>query len=141
MCMYFHGMPCNVILNKQKWPIVELITVATNNKAFVVSGTNHKPQTNTSHKQTHSTRCLWLVHQSPSNQQSRQWEPQTAVSSLIALISVAYPLIHWITFLCILTIHHKIRNTCGFRKVSTTDGLLPTLGLREASNVLGGLCG
>ena len=46
-------------------------------KAFVVSGTH--------------------VHfgcrgdQSPSGQQSKQWEPQTAVLSLLGLISLAYP--------------------------------------------------
>ena len=46
--------------------------------------------------------------QSPSGQQSKQWEPQTAVSSLLGLISVAYPLSAWTAFPFILSIHHKI---------------------------------
>ena len=46
--------------------------------------------------------------QSPSGQQSEQWEPQTAVSTLLGLISVGYPLITWTAFPFILTIHHKI---------------------------------
>ena len=46
--------------------------------------------------------------QSPSGQQSKQWGPQTAVSSLLGLISVAYALIAWTAFPFILSIHHKI---------------------------------
>ena len=46
--------------------------------------------------------------QSPSGQQFKQWEPQTAVLSLLGLISVAYPLITWTTFPFILSVHHKI---------------------------------
>ena len=46
--------------------------------------------------------------QSPSDQQSKQWEPQTAVSSLLGLITVAYPFIPWIAFPFTFSIHHKI---------------------------------
>ena len=66
----------------------------TYHKAFVVS----------------ETRVHFGCHgdQSPSSQQSKQWEPQTAVSSLLGLISVGYPLIAWTAFPFKLTIHHKI---------------------------------
>ena len=46
--------------------------------------------------------------QSPFGQQSKQWEQLTAVSSLLGLISVAYPLIARTAFPFILSIHHKI---------------------------------
>ena len=52
--------------------------LTTCHKAFVVSGTR-----------VHFGCC---GDQSPSGQQSMQWEPQTAVLSLLGLISVAYPL-------------------------------------------------
>ena len=68
--------------------------LTTCHKAFVVSGTHFH------------FGCRG--NQSPSSQQSKQWEPQTAVSSLLGLISVAYPLIAWTTFPFILPIHHKI---------------------------------
>ena len=92
MCKYFFIMdtlgPAILISLKSPWRLT------TSHKAFVVSGT-----------------CVHFGcrgDQSPSGQQSKQWEPQTAVSSLLGLISVGYPLITWTAFPFILTIHHKI---------------------------------
>ena len=68
--------------------------LTTCHKAFVVSGTH-----------IHFGCC---GDQSPFGQQSKQWEPQTAVSSLLGLISVAYPLSAWTAFPFILSFHKKI---------------------------------
>ena len=77
--------------------------LTTCHKAFVVSGTHM-------HFGCHGD-------QSPSGQQSKQWELQTAVSSLLGLISVAYPIPTYcwdrISF---YTFHPPQDNTCGFRK-------------------------
>ena len=57
--------------------------------------------------------------QSPSGQQSKQWEPQTAVSSSLGLISVAYPL-YCLDRIFFYTFHPPQDNTCGFRKFIIT---------------------
>ena len=58
--------------------------------------------------------------QSPSGQQSKQWEPQTAVSSLLGFISIASPL-YCLDRISFYTFHPPQDDTCGFRKASTTD--------------------
>ena len=69
--------------------------LTTYHKAFVVSGTT-------------STSVAMVTSLHPVSNPSSAWEPQTAVSSLLGLSSVAYPLIAWTTFPFILSIHHKI---------------------------------
>ena len=75
----------------------------------ITVATNHMPH----------ARLLWLVGLTstlvavvtslhPVSNPSSAWEPQTPVLSLLGLISVAYPLIAWIAFPFILSIHHKI---------------------------------
>ena len=97
---YFNNQFVYEIGLKSQWRLT------TCHKAFVVSGTH--------------------VHfgcrgdQSPSGQQSKQWEPQTSVSSLLGLISVAYPL-YCLDRISFYTFHPPQDNTCGFRKASTTD--------------------
>ena len=78
--------------------------------------------------------------QSPSSQQSKQWELQTAVLSLLELISVAYPLFDCMGRISFYTFHPPQDNTCGFRKASTTGGDSdPYLQLGEGRVALMGL--
>ena len=90
-------------------------------KAFVVSGTH--------------------VHfgcrgdQSPTGQQSKQWEPHTALSSLLGLISVAYPLIAWTAFPFILSIHHKITLVVSGKRQQLMNTVTPLMA--EGSLLMG----
>ena len=70
--------------------------------------------------------------QSPSDPQSGQQEPQTTVSSLLGLISVACPR-YYLGRISFYTFHSPQDNTCGFRKASTTDKTVTSLTAEEVS--------
>ena len=87
--------------------LISTLQLATCHKAIVVSGSR--------------VHFGCLGDKSPSSRQSKQWEPLTAVLSLLGLNSVACPL-YYLDRISFYTFHPPQDNTCGFRKAITIDG-------------------